>query len=152
MNDLLLDGLDALVPEPRENGDWSDVVVRAGAARPGRRRLVVAAVAVALVVVVAAPALAYVLGWIGRQDVPYSQTRPAPNAVKKQFAEIEIGAPEGMSPGVMAGRLARSAATARAGSCARSGSPRPSAAASVTSGRRSWAAACLRPPNGGRSR
>ena len=111
MSDALLQRLDALVPAEAAHGDWDDVLVRAGVsraargravARPHRRRLVAIALAVALVVVLAAPALAYLLGWIGRHDVSYSQSKPAPNVVKKQFADLAIGAPPSMRPGVEA--------------------------------------------------
>jgi hypothetical protein len=61
--------------------------------------------ALALAVVAAAtPALALLLGWVGRKDVSFSHSRPAPNVVKKRFADLALGAPPRFATGVDAAR------------------------------------------------
>jgi hypothetical protein len=104
MTDPLLDALDGLVPAPSATGDWDDVLARSSLRRTHGRRLLVVGVAAALVVVVAAPALAYLLGWIGRRDVAFSHAKPAPNIVKKRFYDLGLGAPPRFAFHVQAGR------------------------------------------------
>jgi hypothetical protein len=113
------DALDSLVPPTDAHGDWDDVLARAGVAveewprvapRARRPRLVVAAVAALALAAVATPALALLLGWIGRKDVPFSHARPAPNVVKKRFLDLGVGAPRQFALGVEAAR-AREVAT-----------------------------------------
>src|SRR5207237_3157581 len=109
LSDALFDALGALVPADDGLADWEDVVARAGAGAlsPGRRprrRAFAVVLAAAAVALLAAPALAYLLGWIGRHDVQFSKTKPAPNVVKKRFYDLGIGAPRRFAIGVQAGR------------------------------------------------
>jgi len=99
--------LDSLVPESEaEFGDWNDVLARAGVGRgepalaKARSRGVVAAlVAVAAIVV---PAL--VAAVLTRTDVIFSDSKPAPNVVKKQFADLGFGSPPRFALGVQAAK------------------------------------------------
>jgi hypothetical protein len=99
MTDRLFDAIEQLVPDPMADGNWDDVLARAGqtvATRPSlpRRRVPVAvAVVVAAVVVVlfATPAFGLrsaLFDLIGRTDVPFSASKPAPNRVKKQYLDL----------------------------------------------------------------
>ncbi len=101
MTETLFAALAELVPEPDADGDWDGVLARAGAGRSRRRRLVVAAVAVAALAL-AAPALAYLLGLIGRTEVAFTTSPAAPAEIKERFADLGIGAPPGMAPAVIA--------------------------------------------------
>jgi hypothetical protein len=105
--------LERLVPLPQMHGDWEDVLARASVRErraevmpkaPRRRRLLVVAAAVAVLVAIAAPALAYLFGWIGRTDVSFQRSRSAPNVIKKQFADLGIGSPPRFAPQVLAGQ------------------------------------------------
>jgi len=92
--------LDALVPEGgAEFGDWDDVLARAGVRRAWR------AVVAALVVVaaIAVPALV-VAAVLLRTNVIFSHSKPAPNIVKKQFADLSLGAPPQFAISVQAAR------------------------------------------------
>lgn len=106
---MIEDALDLLVPDPPARGDWGDVLHRAGvdrhpapapapAAAASRRRVSVIAAALALVVAIAllaTPAfgLQGLVLDLFRKDVPFSKSEPAPNVVKKQFADLGLGAP-----------------------------------------------------------
>ncbi len=117
MNDTALhEALDRLVPAGPADGDWQDVLQRAGVSRQtaappvpvrGRRRLVAAAIAfVAVATAIATPAFGLqriVLDFI-RKDVLFSKAEPAPNVVKKQFADLGFGAPPRFAIGVQAAR------------------------------------------------
>ncbi len=122
MTDPLDQTLDELVPSfAEEPFDWEDVLVRSeqGQAqrlsvlqRHPRRTLVLAAVLVVLALL-ATPAFGvqgYLLHLLGRKNVSFANSESAPNVVKKEFLDLPIGAPPGLSPQVQAAR-ARAVAT-----------------------------------------
>lgn len=85
---------------PADGADWDDVVRRAR--RAGRKRIVgVAAVALAAVAV-ATPALG-----LQRVVIEWFEAEPAPERVQLDFAQLGVGAPEGMDPGVVPGSARR---------------------------------------------
>ena len=89
---LLLE--DLLVPGP-DDADWRDVVRRATRAR--RRRLAVTTLAVATISclgIAAAYALDYPI-------VDFGSAPKGPSNVVNDFGSLEVGAPEGMAPGVL---------------------------------------------------
>ena len=101
MTDLLELALDDLVPSfADEVPDWADVIRRSQVRRDWRRhprRTVALAVALVLVVVLATPAFGvqgYVLQLLGRKNVSFGSSPPAPNVVKKEFLDMPIGAPQ----------------------------------------------------------
>lgn len=99
MTDLLFERIDQLVPDPMAEGNWDDVLARAGqtasrrSLRSRRRVLVAVSVVVAVAIVLfATPAFGLrsaLLDLIGRTDVPFSSSKPAPNRVKKQYLDLE---------------------------------------------------------------
>ena len=99
MTDLLFERIDQLVPDPMAEGNWDDVLTRAGqtasrrSLRSRRRVLVAVSVVVAVAIVLfATPAFGLrsaLLDLIGRTDVPFSASKPAPNRVKKQYLDLE---------------------------------------------------------------
>jgi hypothetical protein len=92
--------LDELVPERvGEFGEWDEVLHRAGIRRT--RRGAVAAVVV--LVAIAVPALV-VAAVLSRTDVIFSHSKPAPNIVKKRFADLGFGAPPRFAVGVQAAK------------------------------------------------
>lgn len=100
MSKQLLDTmLDELVPTCDDaRGDWRDVLDRAGTTRSERgrrRRPLILAVAILGACALAAPALAYLLGLIGRTDVPFNGQH-APYVVRKQFYDLSLH-PAGVS-------------------------------------------------------
>jgi hypothetical protein len=106
---LLARGLDELVPEPEVFGDWDDVLRRAGVRgspepapqrHPRRRGVVLLLAAIG----VAVPAAALVAAVVTRTDVVFSHAKPAPNVVKKQFADLDVGAPPRFAQHVDAAR------------------------------------------------
>ncbi|HEY4349551.1 MAG TPA: hypothetical protein VGM80_18380 [Gaiellaceae bacterium] len=106
----IADALDLLVP-PFESpvGDWEAILgAAAPPARPRRRRMVfLAATAVLVVVLLAEPAFGVqglVLDLIGRHDVTFSKSPPAPNEIKKRFEDLGIGAPPRYATHVLAAR------------------------------------------------
>jgi hypothetical protein len=115
MSDLLERALDELVPSfAGEEPDWTDVVTRsrpirrAGSSPVWRRhprRTVAVALALLLLVLLATPAFGvqgYVLHLLGRKNVSFSSSPPAPNVVKKQFLDLPLGAPAQWSTPVRA--------------------------------------------------
>ena len=97
--------LDSLVPERAgEFGEWDDVLARAGvdreepAAPKAPRRGVIAALVVAAAIVV--PVLVGAV--LTRTDVIFSDAKPAPNVIKKQFADLGFGSPPRFALGVQA--------------------------------------------------
>ena len=99
--------LDSLVPERAgEFGDWGEVLARAGVAREvpedgkAPHRGLIAAFVVAAAIVV--PAL--VAAVLTRTDVIFSDSKPAPNMIKKQFADLGLGAPPRFALGVQAAK------------------------------------------------
>jgi hypothetical protein len=98
MTDLLFERIDQLVPDPMAEGNWDDVLLRAGqttlrrSLRPRRRTLVVVSVVAVAIVLFATPAFGLrsaLLDLIGRTDVPFSAGKSAPNRVKKQYLDLE---------------------------------------------------------------
>lgn len=100
--------LELLVPAFDAHGDWDDVVRRAGAPRGWRRPRTFAAVAVfaVLVALLATPAFGvqgFVLNLLGRKNVSFQKSKPAPNEIKKQFEDLSIYAPTVFAPDALAG-------------------------------------------------
>jgi hypothetical protein len=85
---------DILVPGP-DDPDWSDVVRRATRAR--RRRLAVTALAVATISCLGVAA-AYAFD---HPIVDFGSAPKGPSSVVNDFGSLEVGAPEGMAPGVL---------------------------------------------------
>jgi hypothetical protein len=83
-----------LIEPGPDDGDWSDVVRRAGLAR--RRRLTSAALVVATVLCVGIAA-AYAFG---HPIVDFGSAPKGPRSVVNDFGSLQVGAPEGMAPGV----------------------------------------------------
>lgn len=100
--------LESLVPERgAEFGDWDEVLARAGVGRAepaappkAPRRGVIAALVV--VAAIAVPAL--VAAVLSRTNVIFSDSKPAPNVVKKQFADLGFGSPPRFALGVQAAK------------------------------------------------
>jgi hypothetical protein len=97
--------LGQIAPLNDDGRDWQDVLARVRASGPPRaqtttrrRRIVGFAIAAFLLATGAAVAVEL----IGRENVPFGSSAPAPNIVKKQFADLAIGAPPQMTPGVLA--------------------------------------------------
>jgi hypothetical protein len=85
---------DVLVPGP-DDPDWNDVVRRA--ARTRRRRFAVTALAVAAISCLGIAA-AYALD---HPIVDFSSAPKGPTKVVNDFGSLEVGAPDGMAPGVL---------------------------------------------------
>jgi hypothetical protein len=83
---------------PVGNPDWADVQRKARNLRVRRRTSKVAA-ALAVALVAAAPAL----GLRGHIVQLFGSGDPAPDKVVTSFAEMDVAAPPGMAPGVIAG-------------------------------------------------
>jgi hypothetical protein len=79
-----------------DDGDWGEVLRRAGRQR-GRRRSVMAAVLVGVVAIAAPTALA-----LRGSIVDFFQSDPAPQGIVLDFARLDIGAPRGMETEVIA--------------------------------------------------
>ena len=92
---LLAERLSLLVDAPG-TPDWLDVRRRARR-RPGRRAVLIAAAALALLI--AAPALG-----LHHTIVDFFAAEPAPERVQLTFARLDLGAPKGMATGVIAGQ------------------------------------------------
>jgi hypothetical protein len=106
MSTDLLSAIDALVPAGPEAGRWDDVLARAGVRRsPSRRpRWLALALLAVLIALLATPAFGIqglVLDLL-RKDVSFANSKSAPNEVKKQFADLAIGAPARWAPQVEA--------------------------------------------------
>jgi hypothetical protein len=123
MNDPFVEILEELVPEPADRGDWRDVLDRAGVAKPPgtiplfhRRRSLVFALALlaAVITLFTTPAFGVLLDLIERSNVVFGSSKPAPNLVKKEFADLALGAPH-FAPGALAAQ-AREVGTFRVGS------------------------------------
>lgn len=111
------DVFEQLVPANGEFGDWNDVLRRAGvgvaappAPKPRRRPRLLFAAALLLLVIPAAIVAAVVT----RTDVLFSSSKPAPNIVKKQFADLGFGAPPSFAVAPLAAK-AREVGTFRFG-------------------------------------
>lgn len=85
--------------------DWEDVLQRTqrGARRRSGRRplLALAGAGVVLLFLLATPAFGLrqaLLDLVGREDVSFEQSEPAPLVVKRRFADLAIGAPPTMNP------------------------------------------------------
>jgi hypothetical protein len=107
--------LDAYAPEDAQTDvDWDDVIRRAQQRAPRRSRrkrmLALAAVGVVLLVLLATPAFGLrqaLLDLVGREDVSFEQSEPAPLVVMRDFADLGIGAPQGMNPGAIPNQTRR---------------------------------------------
>jgi hypothetical protein len=104
VTDRIASTMNDLVPSfADERPDWHDVVARAGQTNrvasswTRRPRLLVAAVLLlVLVALLATPAFGVqglVLNLLGRKNVSFSNSKSAPNEVKKEFQDLTIGAP-----------------------------------------------------------
>lgn len=96
---VLLEELDRLAP-PHEVGApaWDEVLRRArGRRRLTPRRAGLYVLAAAIVVYLAAPAFG-----LGTPFVDFFSSKPAPQRAVRDFAQMNVGAPHGMSPGVIA--------------------------------------------------
>jgi len=104
---LIVSELDALLPLPDGGrADWQDVVRRAGLDRrhgrwplSPRRSLALILLAVAAIVFLVAPALG-----IAPPVLDFFSSKHAPKRVVHQFDALNVGAPRGMSPRVIAGQ------------------------------------------------
>jgi hypothetical protein len=103
--------LDVLVDRCDDDGDWADVLGRAGLAlsphsrrRATPRRIgIVALAAVLLGVVLVATGFARdALSLLGRIDVDFGSSDPAPDVVRWRFEDLAIGAPPGFAPSKIA--------------------------------------------------
>jgi hypothetical protein len=92
---LLRERLGALADRV-DDSDWPDVRRRAGTGR--RSRLLALAAATIVVVAIAAPALAL----SGKVVHVFGSSEPAPERVQEDFASLDVGAPRGMAPDVIA--------------------------------------------------
>ncbi|HXQ87283.1 MAG TPA: hypothetical protein VN746_11455 [Gaiella sp.] len=90
---LLAERLAPLVDAPAAP-DWGDVTRRVRRAR--RRRALTTALVVVAAVVVAAPAFG-----LGRYAIDWLSADPAPDRVQLDFAQLGVGAPKGMDPGIV---------------------------------------------------
>ena len=124
------DALDAMIPPFEPGGDWQNIVLRAGDAERGDRvrrtpaaprrswwrrprRVIALALALVLIALLATPAFGvqgYLLQLLGRKNVSFVKSPPAPNVVKKFFFDLPIGVPPPSTLGVKAGQ-ARQVAT-----------------------------------------
>lgn len=103
------EALELMVPPFDGAGDWQSVLDRSHESRPRLRpRTLVLAVVLAIVVaVIATPAFGVqrlLLDLIGRTNVSFSHSKPAPNEVKKSFLDLEMGAPPPFAPEAIAGQ------------------------------------------------
>jgi hypothetical protein len=98
VTDLLRDRFQALV-RTHDDSSWQEV--RRRAARRSLRPLVFVATAV-VAVLATAPALG-----LHRHVLDFFESEPAPSDVRTHIAEMDVGAPKGMAPGVMAGETRR---------------------------------------------
>lgn len=100
------EALELMVPPFDGGADWQNVLDRAYEPRRVRPRTLALAAAVAIVVaVIATPALGVgraLLDLIGRTNVSFSHSKPAPNEVKKSFLDLAMGAPPAFAPGAIA--------------------------------------------------
>ena len=112
---ILFERLDELVDDcSGVCGDWDNVLRRVENAarpaapvrrlrRPSKRVLAWAVVVASLFVILfATPAFGLLKNWIGRKDVSYKNSKPAPFVVKRDFADLAIGAPERWDPQAIA--------------------------------------------------
>jgi len=90
---LLAERLALLVDAPG-TPDWGDVTRRVRRVR--RRRTLTAALAIVGAVIVAAPAFG-----LGRYAIDWLSADPAPHRVQLDFAQLGVGAPNGMDPAVV---------------------------------------------------
>lgn len=108
------EALELMVPAFDGGGDWQSVLDQAYEPRRLRpRTLVLAAVVAIVVAVVATPALGVqrvLLDLLGRTNISFSHSKPAPNEVKKSFLDLALGAPPSFAPEAIA-REARTVGT-----------------------------------------
>jgi hypothetical protein len=78
-----------------DDADWSDVLHRAGRAR---RRRQVSAIAVLIAAIGVGIASAYAFG---HPIIDFGKAERGPTKIVNDFGSLEVGAPEGMAPGVL---------------------------------------------------
>lgn len=78
-----------------DDADWSDVLLRAGRARRRRQALAIAALVAAVGVGIAS---AYAFG---HPIIDFGKADKGPTKIVNDFGSLEVGAPEGMAPGVL---------------------------------------------------
>lgn len=94
--DQLIQARFAAVANPVDDGDWSDVLARAGST--GRRRRAPTRIAlVAAVAAIAAVVTAAALGWPGT-FVDFFKAPPAPQSVETFFGTHNVAVPGGVTP------------------------------------------------------
>jgi hypothetical protein len=98
--------LDEIIPRTLSKPDWVDVLRRSQLGdtlrlqrRPSAKRLVLYALAAVLVVYLAAPAFG-----LSPPFLDFFSSKPAPKRVVRSFEVLNVGAPRGMSPKVIAGQ------------------------------------------------
>jgi hypothetical protein len=94
--------LDRLVPEPTAFGDWDDVLGRARISKRPQRLLVAAALALLVIAFFVSPAFGLLRDLIGRTDVTFSHSQPAPTRVQREFFDLSRRGPKGLSPQAIA--------------------------------------------------
>lgn len=120
LHPIVQDALDLLSPPAGREPDWADVLARAGEnghapreaarvrllppSRPRRRRsrrllVALAALVGLLIVFLATPAF----GLRAKLFSLFENAEPAPTPIVENFDSLDIGAPEGMATGVIAG-------------------------------------------------
>lgn len=93
-DEYLRDRLDHLGAGP-DTADWNDALRRANDLRRRRRRRTLTLALLTIAVVVTTPAFAAAFG-----EIDFWSRESAPQVAKLQFAELNTGAPEGMTPRV----------------------------------------------------
>lgn len=103
------EALELMVPSFSADGDWQSVVDRAYQPQRARlqpRTVILVGALLVVIAVVATPAFGvqrFLLDLIGRTNVSFTHSRPAPNKVKKSFLDLGIGAPPRYAPDAIAG-------------------------------------------------
>jgi hypothetical protein len=101
------------IANPIDDGDWRDVLARAGSAkRTARRWRAPRRVALTAAAAVAAAIVTAVAFGLPQDVIDFFTSPPAPANVKNWFGALSVGAPSGMDPHAIPGK-ARKIATAR---------------------------------------
>jgi hypothetical protein len=94
IDDQALEERFAALAAPMDGANWDDV--RRRARQAGRKRLLGATIATLAAVAIATPAFG-----LQHAVIDWFQAEPAPEPVQLDFAQLGVGAPEGMDPGVI---------------------------------------------------